>query len=572
MSSLARTGLFVIVAAALVGLAWLSSPEIAPPELYDDVGEEFFPEFTDPDQAAALEVVEFAAETAEMRPFRVQKKDGRWTIPSHHGYPADAKEQMAESAGMLIGLAKAGVRSDSTEDHALYGVLDPKDPAAGLEGRGTLVLFEDRSGNEVASLIIGKEIEGKEDQRYVRIPGKKRTYIANLPTLPSTRFENWIEKDLLDVTSYDLDELIFDNYTIDETNFSRVPGEVVRITKPDFDWTVDGLDPETEETNDESVRAVTTALADLEIVGVRAKPAGLTRNLTSEKNIGLDRQSLMSLESRGFFAARDGNLYSNEGDLIARSKKGVSYTLRFGEVLYGSGEAVTAGSDEPAQGASPEEPGEKAGGAHRYLMVTSSFDEKLLEKPEQEALAGEELAKRKTARQSLEKIVAAIERYRAENETLPESLAALTTPPAAVEGEEPGEPALAELEKDPWDNDFVYQVTTEGEDQVFTVVSHAADGAAGGERENHDISSADLAHEDGLAKLVTDWEAYNKNVEEGKEEAARLSERFAPWYYVISDESFKKLRPPRSDLVKPKEAEEPEEVELPGPIPIDDGN
>ncbi|MFG0316500.1 MAG: hypothetical protein ACF8XB_04445, partial [Planctomycetota bacterium JB042] len=88
-----KTVLFVLVAGGLVLLARFSAPSIDAPALYDDTGEPFFPDFSDPQQAVALEVVEFSADTAEIRPFRVERKSGRWTIPSHHDYPADAKDQ-----------------------------------------------------------------------------------------------------------------------------------------------------------------------------------------------------------------------------------------------------------------------------------------------------------------------------------------------------------------------------------------------------------------------------------------------------------------------------------------------
>ncbi len=280
MNAMMKTVLFVAVAAGLVLLARFSAPSIDAPALYDDTGEEFFPDFSDPQQAVALEVVEFSADTAEIRPFRVERKNGRWTIPSHHGYPADAKEQMAKSAGMLIGLAKEGVRSDRSEDHATFGVVDPKDPAADLEGRGTLVTFEDDAGNRLASLIIGDEVEGRDGMRYVRVPEKKRTYVAKLPTMPSTKFEDWIETDLLGVSSYDVAKVVIDAYSIDEQTFSRIPGELVVLDKPEFDWKLEGLDEETEEVDGDRVGEITSELAGLQIVGVRAKPAGLTRDLT----------------------------------------------------------------------------------------------------------------------------------------------------------------------------------------------------------------------------------------------------------------------------------------------------
>ena len=58
----------------------------------------------------------------------------------------------------------------------------------------------------------------------------------------------------------------------------------------------------------------------------------------------------------------------------ARTKDGITYTLRFGEVVYGSGEVVSAG------GASENDA--KAGpGENRYLFITTEFDTKEFVEP-----------------------------------------------------------------------------------------------------------------------------------------------------------------------------------------------
>lgn len=550
MSSVVKTLLFVAVAAGLCLLATFSAPSITPPALYDDTGEAFFPEFTQPEQAVALEVVEYSADTAEIRPFRVERKAGRWTIPSHHGYAADAKEQMAKSAGMLIGLLKDGVRSDRSEDHVAFGVVDPKDPAADLEGRGTLVKFEDDAGNQLASLVIGKEVEGRDGLRYVRVPEKKRTYVAKLPTMPSTKFDDWIETDLLGASSYDMQQIVLDNYSIDEQTYTRIPGDILKLAKKDFDWTLEGIDEATEEVDEERVGEITSELAALKIVGVRQKPAGLTRDLTKAEGIQITAETALSLQGRGFFVTNDGNLYSNEGDLLAMTKKGVVYTLRFGEVLYGSGESVTAGDADEGAAAEGADAAEGLT-ANRFLMVTAGFDGSLLVKPEGTPLTKEQLDQRAATRTAIESIVAAIDRFRSERDALPESLAALT------EGDEP---FLPELVKDPWGNDFVLRVN----DDAFAVASLGSDGAEGGEGPAHDVVSDAWAHEDELKKVAKAHEDHAKKVDEGKADAKKLMERFAPWYYVISDESFKKLHADRDALVKAKGADDDEESDEDG--------
>jgi hypothetical protein len=54
-------------------------------------------------------------------------ENGRWTIPSHHGYPADGKDRLAKTAAGLIGLTKDDFRTDNVADHEACGVIDPLD-------------------------------------------------------------------------------------------------------------------------------------------------------------------------------------------------------------------------------------------------------------------------------------------------------------------------------------------------------------------------------------------------------------------------------------------------------------
>ena len=49
------------------------------------------------------------------------------------------------------------------------------------------------------------------------------------------------------------------------------------------------------------------------------------------------------------------------------------------------------------------------------------------------------------------------------------------------------------------------------------------------------------------------WDAFDKQVEDGNAKAEELSARFGPWYYVISEELFQKLKPSRGDLIKKPE-------------------
>ena len=97
---------------AITGAAeWANRP--AAIKEFGRVGEEFYSDFVDPTLATSLEVFVFDADAVKPKEFRVERLDnGRWVIPSHHNYPADAEEQLAKTASSVIGI-KRGAHGDT---------------------------------------------------------------------------------------------------------------------------------------------------------------------------------------------------------------------------------------------------------------------------------------------------------------------------------------------------------------------------------------------------------------------------------------------------------------------------
>jgi hypothetical protein len=448
---------------------------------------------------------------------------------------------MAKAAAMLIGLRKQANIADGKGRFVEFGVVDPVAEGTDTAGRGKRITLRDSASNVLADLIIGKEVEDKPDTYYVRVPEKNRVYSTKLEGELSTKFADWIETDLLKASTWDISEITFDNYSVDEQRGNVVDGDKYVLTKDGSSkWQFEGLDAAKEQTNEDKVREITDTLGQIKIVGVRPKPEGLTAML--EQATGIERQFLAgSLQEKGFFLARNGKLYSNEGDLLFETKKGVRYTLRFGELVAGEGDEVTAGTktgDAPGEAAKPSN--------NRFLMVTAEFDPKLLKKPAGERIAQEEIDKRTQALRDAQDIQRAVEAYRGQHEgALPASLAVLTEKP------EGGEALLAELKKDPWGHDYAMA----GDGDGFAIVSYGSDGAEGGEGLAFDVRSDAAAYEDGLKREASAWTEYDGKVEEGRKEADKLIQRFGPWYYVIDQTLFARLKPTRKDLVEEKKAE-----------------
>ena len=351
-------------------VALVTVPTRVTPDAFLDVGESFFPEFSDPNVAVSLEVVDFDADTASARPFKVSSQGGKWTIPSHHDYPADGKELLAKTAAGIIEMRKDDFRSNNVSDHETCGVLDPLDEGeTNLRGRGRRVTVKGEGNEILADLIVGKKVEERENLRFVRLPDQKRVYVAQMPVEPSTKFEDWIEKDLLLLEKDDIVRVVLENYSINERTGSLNRRGKLVLTKNGSDWTLDKL-RSNEEMETYRASELMRSIDELNIVGVRPKPAGLSRTLMrTEGSSRITQADMMSLQSKGFYFTRQGSLVSNEGELAVQTSDGVTYTLRFGEVVYGSGEAVTAGSD-----ASDDK--ESGPGENRYLFISASFNEK----------------------------------------------------------------------------------------------------------------------------------------------------------------------------------------------------
>ena len=385
---LRKTLAFVVAAVLLTGAAVVRMPDRSGANAaFNDQGQPFFPDFKDPLTCTDLEVVEYDGSTARARPFKVMFGDGKWVIPSHNNYPADAKDRLAKTAAAVIDLTKDTIRSDRPEDHETLGVVepDPVDTRASLKGRGKRVTLRDKSGRVLADFIIGNEVRERPGQRYVRVPGQKRTYGVNVKADLSTRFSDWIETNLLKLDASHVRSVTFNNHKVDPEQGRIVPGEVLTIDRKDgaAPWALIGGVPAGQEVNAEKVTGMTTALSDLKIVGVRPKPEALSRELKIEASNAVKPKSkteLQSLVNRGFYPTNDG-IYSNQGEVVIKTDEGAAYSLRFGEVVFATGESLEAGGKD--EGTSKDLSKKVEGTTEsRFLLVTVAFDPALLPVPE----------------------------------------------------------------------------------------------------------------------------------------------------------------------------------------------
>ena len=498
MSEQVKTIMYIVVACVSLVIAWVARPASPSRDPLNDTGETFFADFTDPLDAASLEIVEFDEDTASPQAFKVARHDGVWSIPSHENYAADAENQFASAANSMIGLIKGSVASDSPSDHELYGVVDPTQAEPGAIGIGMRITLENEAGQTLANLIIGKLAKGQEDQYYVREPGRVRVYLCTIDTENfSTRFEDWIERDLLQLDSNEIAQVAMNDYSIDELNRRIIQGDKLEL---DYDkgartWSISDL-AEDETLLDAKPNEMKRALDDLEIVDVHRKPAGLSSELRAEDQLNLDSAAIGSLQSRGYYIVQ-GRLLSNKGETYVRMNDGVQYVLRFGEIALG-----TPGS-EAAENSGD---GATSTGASRYLFVTAEFNQGLIPLPD--------------------------------IQEVPDFSAI---------------PGLSDLAAPPVDDDSADEDELPGSEE-----------SAQSQDANDRIAKA---FEDARQKIEADnqreQEAYDQKVEQGQQRVRELNDRFADWYYVMSDSAYQKIRLKRADVVESSEPVVIEEIGIP---------
>lgn len=570
MTEPVKTSLFIGVALVALLAGWASRPKQVTVNAESRVGQDLTQNFTDPGAAKRLKIVEFNEDSATLREFEVAEVDGLWTIPSKDGYPADADRQMAEAATSLMDRKILSIAGESAADHEEFGVIDPLSPKleVGQKGVGTHVTIADIEDKPLVDLIIGKEVkDSTNEQHYVREANRDVVYTIEIePAKLSTSFEDWIEKDLLKLNGWDIQQVQINDYSAELQPVMTPQGIAIQVAwdpraemKLTYDeqggkWTAEELKEfdkgsqnhiefklaEGEELNTDALDALKTALDDLAIVDVDRKPAGLSADLKAGVDFLDNAAARTDLRALGFATVpnRDRSqgqeLISSEGEVIVTMKDGVEYVLRFGDLRLD-----TDGKDSADSENATAEELAKAGdkNVQRYLFAMARFNENAIKRPELQALpplpeevgvAGGSTAEAATAPATVEDTAAAAATPAADNsaaepteeeeeeEEMNEAPAAQSADTATTEANE-SEPAKPEVQHSP-----EYE-------KIFA------------ERKRIELENKRKMDE------------YNALVEKGRQQVKDLNLRFGDWYFVVSNDTFKKVRLGKKDVVKVKE-------------------
>ena len=564
MSEMAKTLAFVAVGiVSLVG-AFATKPGYEEFDVQSEVGK-LLNQF-EVETAKRLKIVTFDDETAETREFEVAEEDGLWTIPSKQGYPADAVRQMAAAATCLIDRELLRVAGENAAQHADLGLIDPSSGNLNVDskGVGTRVTMTDLDGVTLVDMVIGNQVLDTDDQYYVRNADQDYAYTIQLDPEPlTTKFENWIEKDLLNLNAMDVERIAIKDYSAElvftlqglRVNWDRRGELQLAYDDENSKWLAEDLksfDPdkaemvsaplsEEEELDEDKLRDLRYALDDLTIVDVERKPEGLSSDLQAGSEFLDNPEAVQSLIGRGFAplsvgGSNDAEILSSEGEIICTLKDGVEYILRFGNVQLESDETA----ENPADGATEAKDDD---GIHRYLFVMARLNEAVLEQPELE---------------SLPELPAGVDEaaLQASSEETVEEAAVETDNEADTESEEASEPAA--------DGAVAEADSAEAESS-----ENESSGAETAETEETNNPSAELA------RLIAERESierenkrrleeYQQKLADAKKTVRNLNERFGDWYYVIDNKVYKELNLGRDDVVKQKQQEETEPADSAG--------
>jgi hypothetical protein len=515
MNENTRTGAYIVVALVVGALAYATAP--ASVSIRDDVrgtyppGTKLFHDIK-PGQIKALEIQRYDEKLAKKSTFKVAVKGKKWVIPSHGDYLADAQKQLENITKALVSAELYEDRSFDKQDHETYGVVDPSDLKDGevKKGVGTLISAMDDSGKVIAKVIVGIPESGakqeeekesfappsaaKEQGRFLRIAEEEATKVGNIDLdVFSTEFAKWIEADLLQLNAFDVSGVDIRDYAILRAQdargnvrpFLEMRSENSLALDPNGKWAPTAMSvfkdndsieqplADDEEINNEQLNQLKTAVDDLKIVDVEAKPEGigdLVVNYDANSGDKLDQETLQELVSRGYYPNPKAGIMGANGEVRVSMKDGIDYLLRFGET-----KGLSEGADKKL---------------NRYLMVTAQFNPDAVPRP------------------------------------------VLAPVPPSAEG--------------PSESD-------EGE-EAATDETKAADASKEGEAKEGDSSEAEKRLAAERQRIIKDnkrkQEEYVEKIKLGKAKVKELNNRFRDWFYVISDDVYRKIHLDRRKIVK----------------------
>lgn len=322
-------------------------------------------------EVTSLTISTFDAKTQEVVDFSVANKGGKWIIPSHSDYPADGGSRTGQIAGNFLGLKPIDTVNIEPARFAEVGLLDPNAPDAlkasdDSEAYAKRVTLKNAQDRVLLDVLVGKTVEEKWGQRYVRVAGEDKVYTAKIDVYDlETDFEKWVERDLLKIKADEIRQIVMDPHRVEfqaDGQAGVIPGEQSAISRKDKDaeW-VDEVVPGRKPIpagkilDQDKVKSLVSALTDIRLSGVRPL-----------------EKSIPALRPFGIYVDQKGNLFAREGGEQIITADGMVFQLSLGEFAEGSGKALSSGAKAGKTATT-----DAAKKDHRFLAIFSQYEEKL---------------------------------------------------------------------------------------------------------------------------------------------------------------------------------------------------
>ena len=561
-----KTILFIVAAAACVALAFYTAPEERDPNAEGSkMGQALFESF-DPRAATGIEIVEIDEDNMVSKSIEVSQTEAGWLIkrPGKVDYPANADNQVKNVSSLLFDLRILDQAAEGAGEHANFGVLDPSKANPSDAGIGKMIALKNNTGANLAQLIIGNEVEGLSNTRFVRKPEENAVYRVELQNVNdvTTKFVDWVEKDFLDIDKWNIKQVTFDNYEIKDGKIAPSAKQI--LDYDNSEWNLVGSNiTENEELDKEKLDNMKDAFDDLEIIDVERKPEILISSLrkgsefVDANNIQELQSSANSLIQKGFRPVnelgKDGKplsypngkpklkVVSQKGEVLVGMKDGVEYVLRFGETYRG-----------------PEDD-ENSTGDSRYIYAYARVNESLLDQPVLEPVPAPLAAPQADVNSSAASPTAADSNGSKgdtgdKGEEGKPSVPSIAPPGPPPSFTPPSPPPSLTPPPPP-----TPEIAGAGDSNVSIANADAADNSFAKKKADRDAEIARIKASNAQKQME-----YQGKVSKAQARVNELNENLAGWYYVISNEVYEKIRLDRSDFVKAKEKEEgekPEEVQ-----------
>lgn len=183
----------------------------------------FFPDLID----AINDVSSIDVQTADAS-FSLERTNDGWTLANKGGYPAEAEPVRK----LLIGVAELNKLEPKTDNPERWFKLGVEDVAP--EATSKKVTLEDASGNQLASLLVGKPRASQGGRRikqlYVRRAGDNQSWLVEGEVDIKATGKDWLQKEIYSIPQS----------RIQAIEIEHADGEILRVLKgsedaPNFD-------------------------------------------------------------------------------------------------------------------------------------------------------------------------------------------------------------------------------------------------------------------------------------------------------------------------------------------------